>query len=96
MKKALSATVEYVKSMATDIENQYLLIMHSDRADYAQQLKEKLAEVVSCKNIFVGDVFSACATNVGPGLVSVYFLGEPISVGCETEKQALLLALSKE
>lgn len=96
MKKALSATVEYVKNMATDIENQYLLIMHSDRADYAQQLKEKLAEVVSCKNIFVGEVFSACATNVGPGLVSVYFLGEPISENCEAEKQALLLALSKE
>ena len=95
MKKALNATVEYVKMMATDLENQFLIVLHSDREAYALQLKEKL-ETLGCKKVFVGDVFSACATNVGPGLVSVYFLGEPISAECEKEKQALLAALTKE
>ena len=95
MKKALNATVEYVKTMATCLEEQHLLVLHSNRQEYANQLKEKL-EALGCKKVFVGDVFSACATNVGPGLVSVYFLGDPISAECEKERQALLDALTKE
>jgi DegV family protein with EDD domain len=93
IKKALDVTASYVKRMATDAEEQYLFIMHSDREKYAFDLKERLEKSVSCKQVFVSDVFSGCGTNIGPGMIAVYFLGEPVSENCETEKQVLSLAI---
>ena len=93
IKKALDVTVSYLESMATDIEDQYIFIMHSDREKYAFTLKEKLEEKVKAKKIFVSDVFSACGTNIGPGMVGVYFLGNPVSADLSKEKEALNRAI---
>ena len=93
IKKALDATVTYVKNMATDIENQYIIILHSDRKEYAVSLQEKLQKEITCKKIFLGDIYSACATNIGAGMICVYFMGEPISADGETEKRVLQLAV---
>ena len=89
IKKAMDATAEYVKTMATDIENQYVLIMHSDREKYANDLKAKLEEKFNCKGIFISDVFSGCGTNIGPGMICVYFMGEPVSSDSSKEKEVL-------
>ena len=92
IKKALDATVAYLQEMATDIENQYIFIMHSDRDAHAATLKEKLEAAIKCKGIFVSDVYSACGTNIGPGMISVYFMGEPISEDLAREKAAMAKA----
>jgi fatty acid-binding protein DegV len=94
IKKALDATVAYVKRIARDPENNYLLIMHSDREAYAELLKEKLEAAIPCKGVLVSDVFSGCGTNIGPGMIGVNFLGAPVSEGCATEKEALAEALA--
>ena len=95
IKKALDATVKYVKTIATDIEDQYIFIMHSDREEYALTLKNKIEAETNCKKIFISDVFSGCGTNIGPGMVGAYFLGDPISEGCTKEKEALVKILSE-
>jgi len=95
MKKALDATVAYAGRMAVDIEDQYIFIMHSDREKYAMALKEKVESTLKCKRVFVSDVFSGCGTNIGPGMISIYFMGEPVSEDCVKEKEALTLALSE-
>ena len=89
IKKAMDATVEYIKAMATDIEDQYILIMHSDREKYACDLKAKLESAISCKKIVVSDVFSGCGTNIGPGMICTYFMGEPVSADSSKEKEVL-------
>lgn len=89
IKKALEATLLYVMRMATDLENQYIFIMHSDREKYALDLKAMLEEKIKCRGVLVGDVFSGCGTNIGPGMISTYFLGAPISEDCREEKAAL-------
>ena len=89
IKKALDVTVSYLKQTATDVENQYIFIMHSDREEYANVLKEKLEGAVSCKKIFVSDVFSGCGTNIGAGMICAYFMGNPITPNLETEKLAM-------
>lgn len=94
IKKALDATVAYVKRIARDPENNYLLIMHSDREAYAELLKEKLEAAIPCKGVLVSDVFSGCGTNIGPGMIGVNFLGAPVSEGCATEKEALAEAIA--
>ena len=43
IKKALDATVEYIKAMAVDMDQQYLIITHSDRESLANELKDKIA-----------------------------------------------------
>ena len=96
IKKALDATAGYLKAMATDVEDQYIFISHSDREKYALELKERIESTVNCKKVFVTDVFSACGTNIGPGMICMYFLGEPVSEGLVKEKETLVQLLGEK
>lgn len=87
--KALELTAQYVKETAVDVENQVLLIAHSDRELYANTLKTKLQELLSPKEILVTDVHCACGANVGPGMVGVYYLGEKVSDELAAEKEII-------
>lgn len=95
IKKALNATVEYIRECATDIENQYVLIAHSNRDAYAEQLRELIENELHPKEILVTDVFSSCGTNIGPGMIGAYFLGDPISEDGEKEKEIMNKALER-
>lgn len=95
IKKALDATVAYMKKTAENIEEQYIFVMHSDREAYAAALKERIEREVPCKKVFIGDVYPACGTNIGPGMISVYFMGAPISEDCAAEKAALEQAIAE-
>lgn len=86
MKKALDITASYVKETIVEPESQYIIIGHSNRQEYAENLRNILAERINVKKIFVCDVFAGSGTNVGPGMVGVYYLGNPISEGLESEK----------
>ena len=79
--------------MATNLQDQYVFVYHSDRENYATSLKEKLEAEIKCKKIFVSDVFCGCGTNIGPGMISVYFMGEPVTSDLQVEKEALTLAI---
>ena len=96
IKKALDATVQYVKAIAKEPELHYAFIMHSDREALALSLKEKLEASCPFRRVFVSDVFSGCGTNIGPGMVGVYFFGDPISEDLSREKQTLLSILEKK
>ena len=89
MNKALDLTVRYMERTAVDIKNQYVLISHSNRADHAQKLKAMIEERFQPREVFMGDVFSGCGTNIGPGMIGVYFMGEEISEGLVTEKNTM-------
>ncbi|MBE6595376.1 MAG: DegV family protein [Ruminococcaceae bacterium] len=95
IKKALEATVTYLGLAAKDLSEQYVFIMHTDREKYASLLKEKIEERYPCKKVFVSDVFGGCGTNIGPGMIGVYFMGDPVSEGCVKEKELLTLAISQ-
>lgn len=87
--KALDLTVQYARETAVDIENQIVLIAHSDRELYANTLKEKVEEVLSPKEVWVTDVFSACGANVGPGMIGLYYLGQPVTDDLSAEKKII-------
>jgi len=93
--KALKLTVEYLKEVAVDLENQYIIISHSNREAYAEQLKKLIEESVTVKKVFVSDVFGSCGTNIGPGMVGVYFFGEEVSEDLSLEKEAMARVLEK-
>ena len=89
IKKALRATVDYIKAVATDIENQYIIVTHTDREAYAKELVAMLEAETAVKKVFMTEVFSASATNIGPGMVCAYFMGEPVSADNEVERQTM-------
>ena len=49
VKKALDATVAYLKKMATNLQDQYVFVYHSYRENYDNSLKEKLEAEIKCK-----------------------------------------------
>lgn len=95
IKKALELTVKYVERTAVDIENQFIIISHSDREDYALMLRAMLEEALHPADILVSDVFAASGTNIGPGMIGVYYLGEEASPELAKER-AVMDALVKE
>lgn len=95
MAKALDITVEYVKRTAVDVEEQYVLVAHSDREEYALRLKGMLEEAISPKKIFLTEVFTGCGANIGPGMVGVYYLGNKISDDLSQEKEVIKNIMGK-
>lgn len=93
IRKALDLTAAYVKKTAVDAENSYAVIAHTDRAQLAEMLKEKLAALVPFKQVFVVECFAGNATNIGTGMTGVYYFGDEVSEDMEKEK-AILLELS--
>ena len=89
MKKALNATVSYVKEVTTNVADQYLIIVHSNRETYAETLREKLESELHPKKIFVSDSYSASGTNIGPGMVGVYFLGDEVTEDLTREREIM-------
>ncbi len=93
--QALDITVKYVKETAVDIASQTVLVVHSDRDAYAKKLAESLEAELSPKKIYVSEVFAGCGANIGPGMVGVYYLGNEIVDGMETEKGIMKTLLGK-
>lgn len=93
--KALDLTVKYVENSIVDSKNQYIMISHSDRLEYAEKLKEMIEEKISAQKVFISDVFSGCGTNIGPGMVGVYFMGEEISEDLAKEKEIIANLLNR-
>ena len=93
IKKALEVTVEYVKRAAKNPEEQYIIISHSDRQAYAEQLAQMIENEIKPKKVFVSDVFCGCGTNIGPGMVGAYFLGDEVSTDNEAEKEIMRAAM---
>ena len=94
--KSLDVTVEYIEKAAKDIENQYIIVSHSNREEYAMKLKGLITEKLSPKKVFVSDVFAGSGTNIGPGMVGVYFLGDEVSKDQVDEKKLLNSLLEKK
>lgn len=92
---ALKTTAEYVVRTATDIQDQYFLISHSNREEYALKLASLIKEKTNAKDVLISDVFAGCGTNIGPGMVGVYFLGEELTEDLEKEKAVLNGILAK-
>ena len=89
IKKALETTVAYIAETATDIENQYVIVSQTDRELYAKTLAQRIEETLHPKKVFVSDVFDGCGTNIGPGMIGAYYLGNPVSDDLVNEKEAM-------
>lgn len=88
-KTAYKICLEYIKNTILDAENQTIIIGYTQREKQAQNFKTMVEEFIHPKKIIMCDVFYGCGINVGPGLMSAYYAGKPISKGLEEEKKLL-------
>lgn len=95
IKKALAATAKYIAATIVHPEEQYVLVSHTDREEYAQMLKELIIKEVPVKGVFVSEVFHCCAPNIGPGMIAAYYLGREITGDLNEEKAVLASILGK-
>ncbi len=95
IKKALDITVKYVKETADRIEDQFVIISHSDRELYAKTLKEMVERELRPKKVYLCDVFAGCGANIGPGMIGIYYLGAPLSPDLAAEREAMNRVLGK-
>lgn len=79
IRKALELTVDYVKETAVDPENRVAIVMHTDRAQYAEALKAMLEEKIGFRKVYLSASYAANAANIGPGMIGVYYLGNEIT-----------------
>lgn len=93
--KALDASVEYVKRMATDIKDQFVVVSHSNREQYALELKKKIEESLNPKKVFLTDSYMGSGANIGPGMIGIYFLGDKVSDDMTLEKETMSAILGK-
>ena len=75
--------------MLSMVTTMVILVISSNRDAYAETLKQKLEAELAPKKIFMTDVFCGCGANIGPGMVGVYYLGEPISEDLSVEKEII-------
>lgn len=94
-KSGLKAIIEYIKETAIDIGEQIIVIAHSMRLKQALKLKELIEENFNPKAIYINEVHMSCGVNIGPGLLAAYYIGKPISLDLEEEKQILARVLAK-
>ena len=84
-KKVNDASLQYVLKMATDLDNQIVIISHSARKERAELFKEQLLKVAHPKEVIITSVGESTGPNVGPGLCAYFFMGEAIQEGREKE-----------
>ncbi len=89
-KNADKFSIEYLKELIVNPEEQIVIIAHSDREARANLFKEQLLKEVKVKEVLLIEVGESCGPNIGPGLCTYFFLGESISKGREKEKEAFL------
>lgn len=87
--RALDITAEYIKKTASEPQSSYALVYHTDRAAYAERLKGLLEERVGFKKVYLSEVFSGCATNIGTGMICAYYFGDEITEDMEKEKETM-------
>lgn len=89
IKNAFDLTVKYIRETAVDIQNQRIIIAHSNREEYAMTLKAMLENELGPKKVYVSDVFTGCGVHIGPGMIGVYYLGNKVSDNLDTEREIM-------
>ena len=88
-KKALLATVAYIKDRIVDPQDHILFVCHSLREKEAAFLKEEIEKQIKPKEIIVSYVDQTCGANIGPGLCAAFFYGKKITADLAEERELL-------
>ncbi len=95
LKKAIDASVEYVRRTIVHPEEQIIFVAHTDRLKAATLLKEKIEKEIQPKETILVECGPSIGVNVGPGLYAAFYFGKEISEGCVEEEAIMKEILGK-
>ena len=80
-KKSLERIAQLCKEAYVDDEHQHFFISHADCIEDAEALKQEVFKALGKEiDIHIGIVGSCVGSAVGPGMISVHFLGKKVTV----------------
>lgn len=88
-KKAFEIMLNYIDKTILNPTMQTIFISESNRRDKAEIYKKLIQERFNPKEVIINSVFPPCGINSGPGLLSAYYYGRPISKGLVKEKSLI-------
>ena len=88
-KRAFDAVIEYMKGTIENPQEQIIFVAHSDRAQSAETLAQRIKEEFAPKEIIINHVGMSCGASIGPGLCAAFYWGKEISENM-TREQALM------
>lgn len=94
-KSGYKAALDYIEKTAVDIKNQVMIVCHTDREAKALEFKKLIEERFNPKKVLFTSVYPSCGINMGPGMMTCYYKGEPITEGLEKEKALMSQILGK-
>ena len=88
-KQAYQVLLDYIDKFIVNPSEQIIFIATSNRNKQAEAFKDMIVERFNPKEIYVNEIYSNCAINVGPGLMAAYYYGQEISKDLSVEKNAI-------
>ena len=95
-KLALDVLIDYMANTITEPEKQIIFIAQTNRLPQAEIYKKMIEDTFHPKAVYINDVFPACGINIGPGLMSSYYMGKEISHDLSVERAILEKAAKGE
>lgn len=95
MKKALRATINYMKANVVDPEKQIMFVMHTGKPAEAEQLRQMVEDTFHPAELYLLPIGQCCGSSIGPGLVAAYYYGTPLSEDLAEETQVLTQAIAE-
>lgn len=95
-KTAFDAILGYIENTIENPSEQIIFISESNRREKAEVYKKLLQDKFHPKEIIINSVYPPCGINVGPGLLSAYYVGKPINKGLVEEKALIESFLNKK
>lgn len=92
---AFNAILEYIEKTIENPGEQIIFISESKCGANAEIYKELLQKRLHPKEIIINPIYPPSGINVGPGLLSAYYVGKPLSEGLIKEKELMKSILNK-
>ena len=77
---SLKELVEYVKENIVNPENQVVGISHADAFEEALAIKKDIQKEINVKDVYISYIGPIVGSSVGPGTISVYFIGPKVTI----------------
>lgn len=75
-KKAMTALVDRMEKKQGDFKNDVVMIVHGDVEEDAEFLKKEIESRFGTKNIIINGIGSVIGSHTGPGVISIFYMGD--------------------
>lgn len=95
-KQAYKVFMRYMEETGGDFSDKTVFIAHSNRKKQALAYMDMIKEKFNPAKIYFTEVYPSCGINIGPGLMTAFYMGTPISKGLEFEKELVTKLIAEK